>query len=137
MLSASEVAAMLDVSAARVRELAAKGVLPAQKAGRAWLFREEDVAARLDRRPSPGRPPSRAGVESMPGSQEGQARCAVADLSLSFHAIYEACRRDFMCCPTVADIEAIDDQEEAAFRVAVSDFFLQQRQRALVAQGVY
>lgn len=35
-----------------------------------------------------------------------------------------------MGCPTVAAIEAMDDQEEAAFRVAVADFLLWRRQRA-------
>lgn len=48
MLPTSEAAAMLGVSAACLRELAAKGVLTARRAGRAWLFRKEGGGARFD-----------------------------------------------------------------------------------------
>ena len=32
---------------------------------------------------------------------------------------------------------AIDDPEQAAFRIAVADFFLQRKQSELVRQGVF
>ena len=54
MLSVAESAAILKVSPARVRALIAKGALPAEKAGRAWLLREEDVMQRLSQHAKAG-----------------------------------------------------------------------------------
>lgn len=39
--------------------------------------------------------------------------------------------------PSAAEIAAIDDPEQAAFRIAVADFFLQRKQSELVRQGVF
>ena len=38
---------------------------------------------------------------------------------------------------SAAEIAAIDDPEQAAFRIAVADFFLQRKQSELVRQGVF
>ena len=86
MLSVKESADMLGVTPARVRALIAQKALPAQKVGRSWVIKEEDILDRLSRHPKAGRP----------------VRTTIA-----------------------------------AFYVAVADFFLQQRQRNLVAQGAY
>ena len=53
MLSTVEAAKLLGVSSIRVRNLIYDGALPAQKVGRSWVLREEDVMARLARQPAP------------------------------------------------------------------------------------
>lgn len=56
MLSVVESAEILQVTPTRVRALIAQGALPAQKVGRTWTLREEDVMQRAATRPSAGRP---------------------------------------------------------------------------------
>ena len=46
MLSVVESAEILQVTPTRVRALIAQGALPAQKVGRTWTLREEDVMFR-------------------------------------------------------------------------------------------
>ena len=54
MLSVVESAEILQVTPTRVRALIAQGALPAQKVGRTWTLREEDVMQRAATRPSAG-----------------------------------------------------------------------------------
>ena len=56
MLSVAQSAELLNVSPTRVRALIASGLLPAEKAGRAWVLREEDVMQRASLHARPGRP---------------------------------------------------------------------------------
>lgn len=164
MLSVTESARILGVSTARVRALIAKGVLPAEKAGRAWLLREEDVMQRLSQHAKAGRPRKNRN----PGEQEirtvrsrsssrthacEQAHgCEQAQASIDqardnnysqsinhaqFHELYCTCKEVFRLRPDAELLTQTDSAEEAAFYVAVADFFLQQRQRQIVKQGVY
>jgi len=56
-LSTKEAAYLLDVNVSRVRQLIADGALPAEKRGRDWWIREQDVRAYLALpRGKPGRP---------------------------------------------------------------------------------
>ena len=103
MLSVVESAEILQVTPTRVRALIAQGALPAQKVGRTWTLREEDVM---------------------------QRDAAASEL-------YRACKDHLAACPSAAEIAAIDDPEQAAFRIAVADFFLQRKQSELVRQGVF
>lgn len=50
MLSVVESAEILQVTPTRVRALIAQGALPAQKVGRTWTLREEDVMQRAEPR---------------------------------------------------------------------------------------
>ena len=108
MLSVVESAEILQVTPTRVRALIAQGALPAQKVGRTWTLRE-DV-------PSP--------------ADDSKPHAAASEL-------YRACKDHLAACPSAAEIAAIDDPEQAAFRIAVADFFLQRKQSELVRQGVF
>ena len=55
LLSTKLAAEALGVGRSRVLALIRRGLLPAEKVGREWLIRSEDLG-RLSRRP-PGRPP--------------------------------------------------------------------------------
>ncbi|HEX8632588.1 MAG TPA: helix-turn-helix domain-containing protein [Pyrinomonadaceae bacterium] len=54
-LTTQEAAKRLDISAIRVRQLISAGRLPAEKFGRDYMIKEEDLELVADRKP--GRPP--------------------------------------------------------------------------------
>jgi excisionase family DNA binding protein len=57
VLSTAEAAKLLDVNTSRVAQLIRSGALPAEKRGRDWWIREEDVRAYMALpRGKPGRP---------------------------------------------------------------------------------
>jgi excisionase family DNA binding protein len=57
ILTTKEVAELLDVNTSRVAQLIRSGALPAEKRGRDWWIREDDVRAYLALpRGKPGRP---------------------------------------------------------------------------------
>ena len=128
MLSVQEAAAILGVSSARVRELIAQGLLPATKMGRAWALREEDVFGRLERHPQSGRPRH---------ASEERSEQARSEKASRFHALFLECRESFSVRASGGELASIADPEEAAFRVAVADFFLQRKQEELIRRGVF
>ena len=133
MLSASESAQLLGISPTRVRKLISDGQLPASKVGRNWLLREEDVMQRLSSHPKAGRPRNiqqAALPRETPAYQE-------EDATPSLHDLYASCKEAFRACPTPAILKSAQSAEEAAFYVAVTDFFLQQKQLDLIKQGVF
>lgn len=111
MLSVAQAAQQLGVSTARVRALIASQLLPAQKVGRAWLVREEDVLRRQAMQPKAGRP--KRGEE--PHKKVARARAASPD----YHALYIACRE--AAAASAAPAFATPDEE--AFFETVSAFF--------------
>lgn len=131
MLTVTEAAGQLGVSASRVRALIKAGMLPATKHGRAWMLREEDVLQRLMDRPRSGRPKR----QEQAGPKE-QARCQ-SKQSKRAHEAYELCRELFLHCPSQEMMDQAASQEEVAFYMAASTFFLQQQQAELIAAGVY
>uniref|UniRef100_A0A7C9JRW9 DNA-binding protein n=1 Tax=Muribaculaceae bacterium Z82 TaxID=2304548 RepID=A0A7C9JRW9_9BACT len=159
MLSVAQSAAMLSVSPARVRALIASGGLPAVKVGRAWCLREEDVLDRLERQPKAGRPSLRGPSDRATGAAEADAvatmveaegpaadsygsSAGVGDVPVASdmsdpHELYLACRECFRFLPDANLIRAAASKEEASFYMAVADFFLQQKQARLIAEGVY
>lgn len=129
MLSVSESAEILGVSPARVRQLIAAGSLEAKKAGRAWVVPEAAVYNRLSRGPQPGRPRltgDHAVEQSSTGTDEESLR-----------SLYLQCKESFSFRPSLDVISAAQTQEEANFYMAVSDFFLREKQWELVKRGVY
>lgn len=134
MLTVSESARMLNVTPSRVRALIAQGMLPARKVGRAWVLEEADVMERASKRVGPGRP-ARKAVVPVEDSQPKQD-CSSARRQ-ELHRLYLDCKREFCFRPSVEELMAAHSAEEASFYVAVADFFLQEKQRELVAQGVY
>lgn len=133
MLSVTESASILGISPARVRALIAKEILPAEKAGHAWLLREEDVMQRLSEHAKAGRP---CAVQN---SKTQQTFCDDSLTNRYEHAneLYRACKEAFCVRPDADLLTLTESKEEASFYVAVADFFLQQRQRQLVKQGIY
>lgn len=131
MLSVAESAELLRISPTRVRALIAEGTLPARKVGRAWVLREEDVMDRAARHPRGGRPrkgaaPASRAVSRAPHASDNDLR-----------SLYRACKDAFSVRPDAAVISTAELPEEASFYLAVSDFFLQQRQRELVQRGAF
>lgn len=144
MLSVAQSAQMLRVSPARVRALIKAGRLSAVKVGRAWCLREEDVLRRLSEHPRRGRPRTR----TVPGAVSAEAvspdeRAELAASSRNegsserAHELYLACKELLQCVPNGELMAAAQSREEASFYMAVSDFFLQQKQNQLVAEEVY
>lgn len=140
MLSVAESAERLGVSPARVRALIKAGQLPAEKSGRAWVLREEDVLHRAVSRPRAGRPTVRTSSESARFGSETTEVCPSDDSAsprAAAHGLYEECRTLFRRIPTSEMMAQAQSREEAAFYMAVTDFFLQQRQAQLVKAGVF
>ena len=123
MLSVAESAEILGVSAARVRQLIADGSLEAEKAGRAWVIPEAAVYGRLARAPQPGRPHS--------GGNRADDSFAVADNAESLRSLYRQCKESFSSRPSLDVISSAETQEEANFYMAISDFFLREKQGGL------
>lgn len=134
MLTVSEAARILNVSQTRVRQLVNQGVLQAEKAGRSWLLDETSVMSRLSSKPQAGRPSAKGPVNSTALENSGLS----AEKEEALHNLYvEGKRLLSEATPNAVFLYALDNQEEASFLMAVSDFFLQQRQMKLVAQGVF
>lgn len=134
MLTVSEAARILNVSQTRVRQLVNQGVLQAEKAGRSWLLDETSVMSRLSSKPQVGRPSAKGLVNSTALENSGLS----AEKEEALHNLYvEGKRLLSEATPNAVFLYALDNQEEASFLMAVSDFFLQQRQMKLVAQGVF
>lgn len=131
MLSVSESAELLQVSPARVRALISEGALPARKVGRAWVLREEDVMDRIARRPCGGRPRRSAPRDEQPSLREP------ARTDDDLHDLFLACRKSFSARPDALALAAAETPEEQSFYLAVSDFFIQQRQNELVRMGAF
>lgn len=135
MLSVKEAAAMLDVTPARVRKLIADSEIPALKIGNAWSLEEKDVLDRLSRHPRAGRPRTKSNDDDTAKSRslaQGER-----DRVKRAKRIFRECREVLSVIPDAAMIAAAESAEEAAFYIATSDFFLQQRQHHLVSQGVF
>ena len=135
MLSVAQSAELLNVSPTRVRALIASGLLPAEKAGRAWVLREEDVMQRASLHARPGRPSN--GAKGAGRTNPATADVPGEDYSTALHDLYLGCREAFRFRPDSALLMGAESPEEAAFYVAVADFFLAQRQRELVRCGAY
>ena len=129
MLSTVEAAKLLGVSSIRVRNLIYDGALPAQKVGRSWVLREEDVMERLARHPGPGRPRKNHAPHEGGGDR--------APEPTRLHELFSSCKSSLAGSPSATEINAIEDADEAAFRIAVADFFLQRKQAELVQRGVF
>ena len=144
MLSVAQSAEVLRVSPARVRALIKAGRLSAVKVGRAWCLREEDVLQRLSEHPRRGRPRAETDSGGVPAETAYPgARAGASEPSRSnggaerANELYLACRELFQRVPDGKLMATAQSREEASFYMAVADFFLQQQQDRLVAEGVY
>ena len=62
---------------------------------------------------------------------------AVEERAERLSQLYEECKEAFRFRPPIECVQFAQSREEAAFYMAVSDFFLKQRQEELVKAGVY
>lgn len=131
MLSVAESAELLKVSPARVRALIKSNKLPAIKYGREWLIKKEDVLQRLMANPHAGRPKSSTANQTEPNEIDQDS------MSQKAHEAYELCKEVFRYLPSVNMMDNAKSREEASFYMAVSSFFLQEKQAELVKAGVY
>ena len=134
MLSVEESARMLGVSGARVRKLIADGLLPATKVGRSWTIEEAAVMDRLATKPKGGRPPIQA-VSAKDGSPVTDSTAEQLQIE-KLKQLYAECKDAFKFRPGAACVEAAESAEEAAFYMAVADFFLKQEQAKLVKADI-
>lgn len=126
MLSVAQAAELLEVSGARVRAMLASGQLDGQKIGKTWAVSSSSVRKRLAEGPRPGRPKKRS-----PGFTREHPDIEEA------HALYDEAGKLLSGCYNAEFLNSARDEDEQAFWVLVSDFFLQQRQKELIGQGVY
>ncbi len=134
MLSVSQSADILGITPSRVRALIKNGSLRASKAGRVWLLEEKDVLQRASENPKAGRPAMRTKSHRCSPEQEA---VALEAMRADGHALYLSCKEYFRFRPSGDIIRQAESAEEASFYMAVADFFLQQCQAQLVAEGVY
>ena len=126
MLSVQESAEKLGVSGARVRAMLKDGILEGSKIGRTWAVSESSVAERLQQDVHPGRPATTTPVFER----------SIPDIDAA-HAIYDESSKILAGCYNAAFLQQARSEEEQAFWIYVSDFFLQRKQKDLIAQGVY
>lgn len=88
---------------------------------------------RLSSHPKAGRPQGTRHVAAPQGTPATQNE----DESPYLHDLYISCKKTFRACPTSATLANAQSAEEAAFYVAITDFFLQQKQLELIKQGVF
>lgn len=134
MISVKEAASTLGISPTRVRKLISDGVLPAQKYGNSWMIEESVVLSRLSNHPKAGRP--RKCFDGNVASPLGKLKHN-AQRSDKAHKLYLECKELLATIPDSALIASAESAEEASFYIATSDFFLQQKQRELIKQGVF
>lgn len=125
MITVNEAAERLGVSPSRVRALIKSGALHADKKGRQWLIPEGEVNARAKGSVRAGRPAAST-AETFRG----------VDLE-ELHSLYLQCERTLMGGFDVDMLASIEDEREARFCLALSTFFLQEKQRELIAEGVF
>lgn len=127
MIDVATTAQMLGVSEQRVRAMLATGRLKGEKIGRYWVVSETSVAERRASRPRPGRP----------SSKEREAPALPLPDVERAHELFDECRRVLVGCYSSAFLDQARSPEEEEFWVTVADCFLRQRQRELVAAGVF
>ena len=126
MLTVKQAAEELRVTPERVRNMIYAGTLPAQKFGNNWSISRYDVKQRLASKPKRGRP-----------------KKTVQNEVVSYHivslnsALYEECRTFMEEYGELQHVLQTNTKEEQEFFIMLWNFFLQQKQEALIKQGVY
>ncbi|MBQ9022041.1 MAG: helix-turn-helix domain-containing protein [Eggerthellaceae bacterium] len=126
MLSTKEAAQQLKVSEQRVRKMLADGQLQGEKLGRSWMVSEESVQQRKLHGAHPGRP------------KETTSSAAPSPIDAEeAHRIFDDAKRVLSGCYSAPFLGLARSPEEKEFWIRTANLFLQQKQRELIAQGVY
>ena len=126
MLTVKEAAERLKVTPERVRNMIYSGVMPAEKFGSNWSIPGYAVEQRLASMPQRGRP------KKFPPKE-----------NISYHVValnrsmYEECREYQSKYGEIQNIMLLENDEEREFFIMQWNFFLQQKQKILVEQGVF
>ena len=126
MLTVKEAAARLQVTPERIRNMIYTGVMPAEKFGSNWSIPDYAVEQRLSAKPKRGRPKKSLQKENI----NYQA------IALN-HSFYQESKRFFEKYDGIQSILLAETEEEKQFFITMWSFFLQQKQKTLVDQGVY
>ena len=125
MLSVSEAAKELNISATRVRKMIADGVLLADKVGNAWAIPESEVTNRLLEARKAGRP--KEGLNS----SNKRRQC------INLHDVYVELKNKDFARPDAQTIAMMKDKDEVGFMLCICDYFLNLKQREEIEAGVY
>lgn len=126
MLSVKEAARQLGVSEQRVRKMLADGQLDGAKHGKSWFVSEQSVVLRKQSGARPGRPAQRP----EPFSRD------LPDVEAA-HRLFDEAQKVLCGCYDAAFLDMARNPQEQEFWIRTADLFLQQRQRELIAQGVF
>lgn len=127
MLSTQQAAEKLGISQVRVRELLKSGKLKGRRVGRSWVVDESSVDARLIQPQKAGRP-----TVDLQDAESGYDPAFLAQI----HDLYRQSEKLLAGRYDVDLYKALGDGKEVRFCAKVSDFFLQEKQRELIKQGV-
>ena len=127
MLTVKQAADHLGVSQARIRKMIVDGVLPAEKFGSNWSIPDTSVIRRVSSNPGRGRPKKKT---------EKTFALKLNNPEV-FHYLYCECKENLSNGYDIDALLELETQDERNFCVSVTDFFLQQKQRQLIKQGVF
>lgn len=130
MLSTKQAAQQLGVTGTRVRALLNAELLDGEKIGRTWIVSEQSVNRRLKNNPAPGHP-SKATPNRPIGPPPNEHDIEAA------HRLYRECKDVLAGTFNSSFLNHAESKEEEAFFVSVATFFLQERQRQLIEEGVF
>lgn len=125
MLSVSQAAKELKVSASRVRKMISDGVIKAEKVGYSWSIPESEVATRLATKGKAGRPKKRID------------NCEESYDCIDLHDVYLRLKDGKFARPSAQSLAMMNDKDEVGFVLCVCDYFLELRQREEIEQGVF
>ena len=126
MLTVNQAAQMLEVTPERVRNIIYAGVLPAEKFGNNWSIPTIAVEQRRTAKPKPGRP------------KKAQQKESVSHHIVSLNsALYKECKTFIEEIGELQQVLKANSKEEQEFFILLWNFFLQQKQKVLIEQGVY
>lgn len=132
MLNTKEAARKLGISETRIRTLLNNGQLEGVKIGRTWLVSEESIEARRKSNVKAGRP--RKTLERSSSPSENPRNAQKPPLA---HILYLECKQALSGGFRSETLKQAQSAEEERFYVTVANFFLQEKQRELVEQGVF
>ena len=131
MLSTKQAAEELGITQTRVRELLNSGALRGEKLGRSWMVYESSVRERKRKAPTAGRPKASHAQNMQAARSNMNTEIAIT------RALYEQCKEHLTGCFDIDFLELAQSEEERSFYTSVASFFLQQKQREMIEQGVY
>jgi len=127
MLTVKQAAEVLGVTQTRVRKMISDGILPAEKFGNNWSIPETAVRSRAANKPMRGRPKK---------SEERNRDSFYFDTEVVSY-LYQECKDKLSHGYDINALLMISAPEEREFCIDVADFFLKQRQRELIDEGVF